>query len=66
MYVGVLIMMIGMPLALDSWWGLAALIPGVIGLVLRILDEEQMLTQELAGYREYTRQVHYRLIPYVW
>lgn len=66
MYVGTLIMMIGMPLALDSWWGLAVLIPGVIGLVFRILDEEQLLKQELAGYREYTRKVHYRLIPYVW
>jgi hypothetical protein len=25
-----------------------------------------MLEQELAGYREYTQKVHYRLVPYVW
>jgi protein-S-isoprenylcysteine O-methyltransferase Ste14 len=66
MYVGALITMIGIPLALDSWWGLVILIPGVIGLVLRILDEEKMLKQELGGYSEYTQKVHYRLVPYVW
>lgn len=66
MYVGALIMMVGIPLALDSWWGLVILIPGVIGLVLRILDEEKMLNQELDGYSEYMQKVHYRLVPYVW
>ncbi len=66
MYVGALIMMAGVPLALDSWWGLAVLIPCLIGVAVRILDEEKMLTQELAGYREYTHKVHHRLVPYVW
>lgn len=66
MYVGALIMMAGIPLALDSWWGLVILIPGVIGLAFRILDEEKMLKQELDGYSEYTQKVHYRLVPYVW
>lgn len=66
MYVGVLIMMVGIPLALGSWWGLVILIPGVIGLIFRILDEEKMLKQELDGYSEYTHKVHYRLVPYVW
>lgn len=66
MYFGSVIMMIGMPLALDSYWGLAAIVPGVVVLALRILDEEKMLTQELAGYREYTRMVRYRLVPHVW
>jgi protein-S-isoprenylcysteine O-methyltransferase Ste14 len=66
MYVGALIMMAGIPLALDSRWGLAILIPTVIGLAIRILDEEKMLKQELDGYNEYTQKVHYRLLPYVW
>ncbi len=66
MYVGALIMMIGIPLALGSWWGLVILIPGVIVLVLRILDEEKVLKQELDGYSEYTQKVRYRLVPYVW
>jgi len=66
MYVGVLIMMAGIPLALDSWWGLVFLIPGVIVLIFRILDEEKMLKHELDGYSEYAHKVHYRLVPYVW
>jgi protein-S-isoprenylcysteine O-methyltransferase Ste14 len=66
MYVGALIMMFGMPLALDSYWGLVALIPGIAILAGRILDEEKMLKQELTGYREYMQKVHYRLVPYVW
>ncbi|HET8846885.1 MAG TPA: isoprenylcysteine carboxylmethyltransferase family protein [Ktedonobacteraceae bacterium] len=66
MYVGVLIMMLGIPLALDSWWGLVVLIPDVIVFILRILDEEKMLKQELDGYNKYTQEVHYRLVPYIW
>ena len=66
MYVGALIMMVGTPLALDSYWGLVAIFPGLAVLALRIVDEENMLRQELTGYREYIEKVHYRLVPYVW
>jgi protein-S-isoprenylcysteine O-methyltransferase Ste14 len=66
MYVGNVIMMLGMPLALGSYWGLLFVIPGVIILAVRILDEEKLLTQELTGYREYRQRVPYRLVPYVW
>ena len=66
MYVGVVIMMAGVPLALGSYWGLLVLIPGLIGIVVRIFDEEKMLRTELAGYDEYAQKVHYRLVPYVW
>lgn len=66
MYFGALIMAVGIPLALDSYWGLVIFIPGLIVLVYRILDEEKMLTQELTGYVEYTQKVHRRLVPYVW
>jgi len=66
MYVGAMIMIAGIPLALDSWWGLAVLIPYLFGVAFRIRDEERMLTNELSGYREYTQKVHHRLVPYVW
>jgi protein-S-isoprenylcysteine O-methyltransferase Ste14 len=59
-------MMLGVPLALGSDWGLLFVIPGLLVLVFRILDEEKLLTQELAGYREYAQRVRYRLMPYVW
>jgi len=66
MYTGNVILMVGVPLALGSYWGLVFVAPGLIVLALRIRDEERLLTQELSGYREYTTQVRYRLLPYVW
>ena len=66
MYTGNVILMLGIPLALGSYWGLLLLIPGLVVLILRIGDEEDLLTHELSGYRDYTQRVHYRLLPYVW
>ncbi|MGE2719035.1 methyltransferase family protein [Mycolicibacterium celeriflavum] len=66
MYFGVMIMMVGCPPALDSLWGLTLLVPGTAIFVLRILDEEKLLGQELPGYSEYAGRVRHRLVPYVW
>ncbi|WP_156690210.1 methyltransferase family protein [Mycobacterium sp. Marseille-P9652] len=66
MYFGDVIMMVGIPLALGSYWGLLFVVPGVVVLVFRILDEEELLRGELSGYREYTQRVRYRLLPSVW
>lgn len=66
MYTGNVIMMVGIPLALGSYWGLIFVIPGVIVLSFRIRDEEKLLRQELDGYREYTEKVRYRLVPALW
>jgi protein-S-isoprenylcysteine O-methyltransferase Ste14 len=66
MYTGNVIVMVGIPLALDSYWGLVFVIPGLVIYSLRIRDEEDLLTQKLNGYREYVQQVQYRLAPYVW
>lgn len=66
MYIGVLIMYLPTPLALGSYWGLIpmALLP--VALVLRILNEEKVLRENLEGYREYCQKTRYRLIPYIW
>ena len=40
--------------------------PAVAVFAFRIIDEEKALRTELAGYREYTQKVHYRLVPGVW
>jgi protein-S-isoprenylcysteine O-methyltransferase Ste14 len=66
MYSFASLMIIGMPLALDSYWGLITVAPAVAVLAFRINDEEKMLRQELGGYDEYTQKVHYRLVPGVW
>jgi protein-S-isoprenylcysteine O-methyltransferase Ste14 len=63
MYAAALILMLGIPLALGSWWGLLAFVPGVPALVWRILDEERLLKRDLPGYAEYTRRMRFRLIP---
>lgn len=66
MYFGNVVLMVGVPLALGSYWGLLFVIPGLAVLATRILDEEKVLTLELTGYREYAQKVHYRLVPGVW
>jgi protein-S-isoprenylcysteine O-methyltransferase Ste14 len=66
MYVGVAIMVLGMPLALGSYWGLLFMFVNIPILMLRILDEEKMLRGELDGYDAYVRDVRYRLVPGIW
>jgi protein-S-isoprenylcysteine O-methyltransferase Ste14 len=66
MYVGVLVMVIGVPLALGSLWGLAFLALTLPVLAWRILDEEKLLNKDLPGYAGYARKVRYRLVPHLW
>lgn len=66
MYVGALVMLAGTPLALDSYWGLLVVLVAVPLLVVRIVDEERLLVERLAGYRDYTQKVRYRLVPGLW
>jgi protein-S-isoprenylcysteine O-methyltransferase Ste14 len=66
MYSGALVMLLGTPLALGSWWGLIAFIVMVAVIVIRLLDEEKVLLANLPGYAEYVARVKYRLVPYVW
>lgn len=66
MYVGALVMTVGTPLALGSYWGLVCVAPSVAVFAARILDEERALRQDLSGYPEYMAKVRYRLVPGVW
>lgn len=66
MYTGAAVMMVGTPLALDSLWGLLGVVASAPVIAARIRDEEQLLTEELAGYREYMTRVRYRLVPHLW
>jgi len=38
----------------------------IVPLVLRILNEEEVLRRELSGYADYCTRVRYRLLPGVW
>jgi len=66
MYAASLVMIIGVPLALGSWLGLAVIVLTIPVLVWRILDEERLLKKDLPGYIEYAHKVRYRLVPYLW
>jgi len=66
MYAGALLLFLGTPLALGSWWGLAVYIPSVAVLAARLRDEEQFLMRNLAGYDDYCRRVRFRLVPGLW
>lgn len=66
MYACALAMLAGIPIALGSWWGLAAFVVVIPALIWRLLDEEQFLARNLAGYAEYQSKVRYRLIPNIW
>jgi protein-S-isoprenylcysteine O-methyltransferase Ste14 len=66
MYAGALVMLLGTPLALGSWWGILAVLPMTLVLALRLLDEERFLSKSLPGYAEYCQKVKYRLAPLIW
>jgi protein-S-isoprenylcysteine O-methyltransferase Ste14 len=66
MYSAALVMLLGAPIALGSWWGLIAMAVISPALIWRIFDEEKFLAANLAGYAEYKEKVRYRLIPHLW
>lgn len=66
MYAVTVLLFLMMPLVLGSWYALIAFAfyPAII--IVRLKDEEKLLTRELIGYEEYKQKVKYRLIPFVW
>jgi protein-S-isoprenylcysteine O-methyltransferase Ste14 len=54
------------PIALGSYWTLLVAVFFPLLLALRIVNEEKVLHESLAGYDEYVHKVRYRLIPFVW
>jgi protein-S-isoprenylcysteine O-methyltransferase Ste14 len=66
MYIGAIIMLLGVPLALGSLWGELAVILISLVIIWRLIDEEKYLEKNLLGYKEYKNKVKYRLVPYIW
>jgi protein-S-isoprenylcysteine O-methyltransferase Ste14 len=66
MYAGALPLFIGVPLLLNSWWGLVFFPIALLGLAGRVRIEERMLRRDLRGYDAYAGRVRYRLLPLVW
>jgi protein-S-isoprenylcysteine O-methyltransferase Ste14 len=66
MYMGALVLVIGVPLALGSWWGLAFLPAIALLLARRLIEEERLLIRDLPGYASYRHKVRFRLVPHLW
>ena len=66
MYLATLLMFLPIPIILGSFWGLIPFALYPFAIVTRIINEEKVLTKELAGYAEYKAKIKYRLIPFIW
>jgi len=66
MYAGVIPLLVGTALWLESGAAAVLAIVPVALLAVRIVIEERFLRRELEGYDAYTERVRYRLIPLVW
>jgi protein-S-isoprenylcysteine O-methyltransferase Ste14 len=66
MYLGAMLMYAASPLALGSYWALIPALLIVPTLVVRIINEEQVLERELPGYPQYRQATRYRLLPGIW
>lgn len=66
MYAVTILLFMMIPLVLGSWYALIAFAfyPAII--IVRLNDEENLLTKELPGYEAYKKKVKYRLIPFIW
>lgn len=66
MYAVTILLFLMIPLILGSWYALIAFAfyPAII--IVRLKDEEALLTKELPGYEEYKQKVKYRIIPFIW
>lgn len=66
MYSVTLLLFLAMPFILGSVYSFVIFLTYPFIIAARIRNEEQLLEQELAGYKEYKQKVKYRMIPFVW
>lgn len=66
MYLATLLLFLSMPLILGSFFSFLIFLIYPVIMVKRIKNEEQVLEDGLAGYREYKKRIKYRVIPFIW
>ena len=66
MYSATIMLYLAIPIILGSWIAFIIMLSYPIIIVIRIMNEEKVLTEGLEGYRVYKKKVKYRLIPFVW
>lgn len=65
-YLGLVLSLAAVPLILGSWWGFVPYGFMILVVITRTALEDKTLQKELPGYREYTAETRYRLIPFIW
>ena len=66
MYAVTIWLFLAIPVLLGSLYALLCFLPYIPVIVVRILNEEKLLSAELGGYEEYKKRVKYRLLPLIW
>ena len=66
MYTSTIFLFLSMPLVLNSIFSFIVMLVYPIIIIFRIRNEEEVLENELIGYKEYKEKVKYKLIPYIW
>lgn len=66
MYSATLLLFLSMPLILGSILSFIIFLIYPFIIIKRIKNEEQVLEQELKGYKVYKKKVKYKLIPFIW
>lgn len=66
MYSVTLLLFLAMPLILGSVYAFIIFLAYPFIIAARIRNEEELLEEELVGYKEYKQKVKYRMIPFVW
>ncbi len=66
MYMVTVLLFLSMPLVLGSLLSFVIMLAYIPIIMVRIRNEEEVLTKGLPGYAEYKSTVKYRLIPFIW
>ena len=66
MYAATVLLFMMIPLVLGSWYALIVFAFYPVIIIVRLMDEEALLTKELPGYVAYKQKVRYRILPFVW
>jgi protein-S-isoprenylcysteine O-methyltransferase Ste14 len=66
MYAGAILLLLGIPLLLGSWYGLGLAPVLMVGFAIRAVLEERTLSAQLPGYADYAARVRYRFVPLIW
>jgi len=66
MYSAIILMILFTPFALGSFIALIFSGLTIILFIIRTYLEDKTLQNELPGYKEYIKEVHYRLVPGLW